>query len=506
MPISSSSIDRVYKRCLQSRTRDIITAKTVRDYCISPFMVHCAKFAPEEKKDPMTQYQAIVMDQGKRHETYVMKIKYPKAQVFEYETPKKGFKILLEEMKKGTEVICGLPGFYLPEGLMGSFDVLERRSTESSIFGSYHYVVKEIKLAKSIQKHHISQAAFCNYILGKIQRYTSPSIFVINRDCKEFEKPYDEAGLLVMLQDIREIFGGKTVSPSYGVCDWPWKSYNNDEATKLRDVSLVGGVGPSLKNKLTKAGVHTLDDLAKVSNEDLAKIKGVGSKKAHRLFLKTKALTSGKHIRVGTCNFPKKQTELFLDLEGTGEQMGQDEELIAIDYLIGVLARTERNLTYKAFVAHGTDKECEMFLEFVNWLKKSRDFVIYHYHNYERVHLRRLAQRCSLPKDRQRLIFRNMRNLYDDAVSSFVFPTRGNGLKEIAGYMGYEWKHKDVDALESIALYFQYVMNPKRNSDQLRKVVEYNEDDCRATSLVKEWLEENLKKASAEGFHVSIRI
>jgi uncharacterized protein len=54
--------------------------------------------------------------------------------------------------------------------------------------------------------------------------------------------------------------------------------------------------------------------------------------------------------------------------------------------------------------------------------------------------------------------------------------------------MGYKWKHPDVNALESIALYFQYVENPDKNKDKMQKVIDYNEDDCRATMLVKDWL------------------
>lgn len=81
-----------------------------------------------------------------------------------------------------------------------------------------------------------------------------------------------------------------------------------------------------------------------------------------------------------------------------------------------------------------------------------------------------------------------MRDLYKDAVSSFAFPTYSNGLKEIANYMGYKWKHPDVTALESITFYLQYVEAPEKNRHKMQKVMDYNEDDCRATMLVKDWL------------------
>lgn len=493
MASTSSDIDKIYEKCLRSTTEDRITAGTVYKYCISPFMVHCEKFGPEDKKDALTEYHKLLFEQGRTHETQVIETEYPEAEKLEYVTYEEGFRMLLEGMKKGVRVLCGLPAFYLPEGLMGIFDVVERRDTNPSIFGRYHYVVKEIKLAKNIRKHHIYQAAFYNYMLGKIQGYTPPAFYLINRDYEESEVDYDEAELLGIVEDIREILRGKEVSPTYGACEWPWETYNNEEAIRKRDVSLVSGVGPSFKQKLIERGICTFDDLAKTRVEDLLKIKGIGMKTAKKFSHNSRALISRKCICIGMCKFPEKRTEIFLDLEGTGEQVG-DEELIAIDYLIGVLVRKGEKEMYKPFVAHELDKEGEMFHQFVEWLLKQDDFIIYHWHHYEKVHLERLAERHGLPEEIRKVIFGNMRNLYRDAVSSFAFPTYGNGLKEVASYMGYKWKHADVNALESIVLYFQYVNDPEKNKDKIQKVIDYNEDDCRATMLVKDWLERSLSK------------
>ena len=493
MALTLSDIDRIYKRCLLPTIENRITARTIYSYCISPFMVHCEKFGPEDKKDALTQYQEMLFDQGRAHETQVIETEYPEAEKLKYETPEEGFKMLLEGMNKGVMVLCGLPAFYLPEGLTGIFDVVERRDTKPSIFGSYHYVVKEIKLAKNIQKHHIYQVAFYNYMLGKIQGYTPPTFYVINRDYEESEVGYDEAELLGILGDIREILMGKEVNPTYGACEWPWETYNNEEAVRREDISLVSGIGPSFKQKLLEAGTYTIDDLAKTRVEDLVEIKGIGTKTAGKFLLSSKALVSGNCICIGACNFPEKRTEIFLDLEGTGERI-RDEELIAMDYLIGVLTRKDKKEVYTPFIAHAFDKEGEMFYQFVKWLLTQDDFIIYHWHHYERVHLERLAERCGLQDNIREVIFGNMRDLYKDAVSCFAFPTYGNGLKQIASYMGYKWKHPDVDALESIALYFQYVEDPDKNKDKIQKVVDYNEDDCRATMLVRDWLERSLSK------------
>ncbi len=84
-----------------------------------------------------------------------------------------------------------------------------------------------------------------------------------------------------------------------------------------------------------------------------------------------------------------------------------------------------------------------------------------------------------------------MRDLYKDAVRTYAYPTYGGGLKHVAKYMGYNWRHKDINAMESIAIYLNYTKNPEENKSEMQKVIDYNEDDCKATMTVKDWLEDN---------------
>ncbi|WP_176232005.1 hypothetical protein [Candidatus Hakubella thermalkaliphila] len=102
-------------------------ARTIYNYIVSPFMVHCDRFAPEHKKDSVTEYQKLLLEQGRTHERQVIETAYSEAEKLEYKTLKEGFRVLLEEMNKGVRVLCGLPAFYLSEGLMGIFDVVETR-------------------------------------------------------------------------------------------------------------------------------------------------------------------------------------------------------------------------------------------------------------------------------------------------------------------------------------------------------------------------------------------
>jgi len=38
------------------------------------------------------------------------------------------------------------------------------------------------------------------------------------------------------------------------------------------------------------------------------------------------------------------------------------------------------------------------------------------------------------------------------------------------------------------------VQDPKKHKDKIQKVIDYNEDDCRATMVIKDWLSSESKK------------
>ena len=81
-----------------------------------------------------------------------------------------------------------------------------------------------------------------------------------------------------------------------------------------------------------------------------------------------------------------------------------------------------------------------------------------------------------------------MIDLSKTATNAFTFPTYGNSIKDIAKWLGFEWRHSDVGAMSSIELYMAYVEDPETYKDKMQLVLDYNEDDCVATRVIKDWL------------------
>jgi predicted RecB family nuclease len=76
------------------------------------------------------------------------------------------------------------------------------------------------------------------------------------------------------------------------------------------------------------------------------------------------------------------------------------------------------------------------------------------------------------------------------ATRACVFPTFGNGLKDVAGYLGFKWRHDHVNALDAIAYCLKYQDDPDGYRDEMQAIVDYNEDDCDSTRVVRDWLQE----------------
>jgi predicted RecB family nuclease len=489
-------VDEIYRRCLSGLFKGGLTAQNVSLYHTSPFTIYCENFISMEEKDTLSPYRELLLQRGREHERRVIETAYPSCKPLRYERPENGFRRLLDEMATGAEVICGPPLFYLPENMQGIADILEKRNDHPSIFGDYHYIVTEIKQAKKIKKEHILQGAFYTYVVAKIQEYLPRTFRIINHDMetKDFSFSDYEADLQIAIKGTQAILNGiERPTATYNVAEWPWEKYTNHEAIRMRDVSLVGQVGPSMKEKLVSRGFEKVWDISSASIESLQAIPGISDTTARKLILNAMAIMKREPIPMDLegLHLPEKSIEIFLDMEGTDEPdfEGATE---AVDYLIGVIVCKNGRDEYHPFIAHKIDDEGQMFRDFMSFLKEHDNYVIYHWHNYENWHMKRLAERHDLLEEARESVLSHMVDLHRMATKAFAFPTYTNGLKDIASFLGFKWRRAEINALDAIAYYLKYQTDPAQYSEKIRAVIDYNEDDCRATKAIKDWLADKI--------------
>ena len=486
----------LFNTCMEEKTKHVVVASEVGAYTASPFAVHCRHFVDKTEMDPDDPYMEQLSEHGNQHEDNVHEHRYPDAKPAVFDTPEDGFKQSIYGMVNGAGTLLGCPLFYLPLGMHGAPDILERANGKSD-FGDYHYIVKEIKLAKNIKKPHILQAAFYNLMIGKIQGYVPDTFYMINMDEEEFEFEFAnyEDELVSAIEGINAILDGKVPSPVYGSCPYPWRTYCDRKAMESRDVSLVSGIGSEKRKVLEGRGLTTIDDMAVCGISDLMSMKGIGKKTATSYVLSAKSMVSGKPIRKTQDRLvlPNAKTEIFLDLEGLdilNAISGNEQKKPQTDYLIGVLVRSNGKEKYIGFVAHDAGGEEKMLLEFIDFVKKQKNYAIYHWHHYERTHLSKMMELYGIEEEVRDLVLSEsvMFDLHKISTALYAFPVPGTSIKTIAKWMGFEWKHQDVGAMSSIILYQQYARDNKANRDKLEMVLDYNRDDCKATAIIKDWL------------------
>ena len=488
------TVEEIFRRCLSGPFKGELTAQNVSLYYTCPFNIYCEKFVSEKGKDPISPYRELLLERGIEHERRVIEDRYPQCRAIHFETSEEGFHIILDEMARGADVIRGFPLLYLPENMQGRIDVLEKRYGRPSVFGNYHYTVTEIKQAKKIKKAHILQGAFYTYLLAKIQECFPETFRIINHDLETLEYCFSdyEAELQGAISGAQAILDGiERPTATYNASEWPWERYSNHEALRMRDVSLVGQVGPRMKEKLVARGYQKIWDISYAKADTLLTIQGINEATARKLILNAQAIMKNEPILLdrSVLSLRAKSTEIFLDLEGT-DQPDLEGEIDPVDYLIGVVICKDGQDEYRPFMAHRMRDEEEMFRDFMSFLKIQDDYVIYHWHNYEHWHIKRLAERYNLTKEVDTSVLPHMVDLHRIATKTFTFPTYTNGLKDVAAYLGFKWRHDDINALDAIAYYLKYQTDPETYQGKIQAVIDYNEDDCRATKRIKDWLQE----------------
>ena len=458
-----------------------ITGTTVKDYFEGKFLLWCKYHAPETEQDPDSAYMNLLADIGKKHEEKVIQKQFPGLKRLKVYTTDQ----VLDELRKGEKAFTNLPIFSIVNSYMGFPDLLVKQKGQSKL-GQFFYTVKEIKSAKNLRKGHIMQTAFYNYVVGQLQGVTPEQFYVINRDDEEFAFEYSkyEKELFDALGEIKEIIKGKKIPPSINVQHgYPWINYAEKLARSKKDITLVQGITETNREEFYSAGFKTIGALVKAP--DLTIIKGVGPPTAEKIKRSATAWETGKPVIFGKPMFKPVAVEIFFDLETAmpDEELGITE---SVNYLFGMLVRNGKEV-YIPIVAKDLKSEKKAFKEFLQFLSQFDDYALYIYTNYEIGHLERLFKICKTPKKVQEEILGSIVDLHKLVTTSVVFPTLNNGLKGIAKYLGFKWRHTDVTGSESMAMYLEYVNTGDKKI--LQKIIDYNEDDVMATRVVKDWLE-----------------
>lgn len=400
------------------------------------------------------------------------------------------FSATLELMKQGKNIYHGV---LLDEDWAGMPDLLEARPMSElgmpkakSKFGDYYYVVYDIRENSDLRDEYKFQLVLYSLILERLQGVLPKEAYVVNADGEE--KSFSVEDFIdyfhISREQIEKILDGEKPPPflKSGCKKSPWYTICLEETQGCGDVSLIYRLSQSDQRQLYEAGIKTVKDLAEADVNDLyKKLPNWYFDKLTRFHNQALSLTNNGPIVVKKPEFPEARYELYFDIESDPTE--------GIIYLLGFWIKDNKKGgegEYKYFLAKDKSEEEKMWKEFLEFVDGFDDFVLYYYGFYERKIFNQMAQRFGTSWDMIRKFKDHSFDLLSFVTDSVVLPLYFYGLKDVAKHIGFKWKDEEAGGAESVVWYNEW--KEKNDKKILKRILDYNEDDVKATMFVREWL------------------
>lgn len=411
----------------------------------------------------------------------------------------------LEAMKGGHDII--FQAAFLAAPFFGRADFL-RRIDGRSRFGQWQYEVMDTKLARNVKAKFVTQLCFYSDLLADAQGAEPRSMHLVLGDGTE--KNFRFANYSRYFRQLRARFtefarSGQTDTypercDHCQFCDWR----NLCQQRWLDDdyLNQVAGIRRDQIPKLKAQGVPTVAALAslgenvvvpKMQSDTLTRLRAQAALQLHRRRTgqpKVELLALDPDERRGFYRLPEPSAgDIFFDMEGDPLEEG------GLEYLFGVWYRDDQagaQFTFKPFWAHNRAEEKAAFEALIDFIidrrQKFPDSHVYHYAPYEPTALKRLmslhgsreAQVNGLLRDRVLV------DLYAVVREALRTSEKGLSIKDIECFYMEKRRGEVLDAGASIVQYERW----RTTGDQgaLEAIKKYNEDDCRSTQLLRDWL------------------
>ena len=481
-----------------------ITASMLYDLVACPHRVTMDLFANPSERDAVSPFVQLLWERGAAHEREVIAgIGDPFLDLSKYHGLEKE-QLTLAAMDRGESIIYS--GRISSDDLLGEPDLLRKEGDG--------YVAGDIKSGAGEEgasadhdgkpkRRYAVQLALYTDILERLGRSTGRTPFVW--DIHRTEVPYDlmevrgKKNPRRLWDDYEECLceARKIVSralqtlPAYspGICKncvWYTTCIKQLEATN--DLTLIPELGRSKRDAMINR-ISSIRELASINAADFlddGKIAGIGPDTLAKMQERAKLLSAedGKPYLTAAVNLPAADKELFFDIEV--------DPWREFCYLHGFVERQNGNNETERFVSFFADAmtpeaEKQAFAEALHYIQESQPCTIYYYSKYERTIYRNLCKKypdvCTPERIEDIFAPRNSVDLYNDVVKKGTeWPTRDFSIKTLAQYLDFKWKDPHPSGAASIEWFYRWT---ESGDPKIReRILEYNEDDCRATRVL----------------------
>ncbi|MEM9512087.1 MAG: TM0106 family RecB-like putative nuclease [Cyanobacteria bacterium P01_E01_bin.48] len=360
---------------------------------------------------------------------------------------------------------------------------LERQDVEDR----WYYMPAIVRTGKQVKPPYRLALAILTYLLERTRGHVINGGQLVLRDrvWRRVDLTHARAALPALLQDFATVIEraeAPDVHMSRSRCSLcTWYDHCLQHARATRPLALLPGVTAPRFQALQTVGIETVNALAEAEVDALQNISGLGRTTARKLIFQARAARDDKAISIEPYTLPRAEVELYFDIEADLARNAA--------YLLGVLVidRKTETCSYRACLADDPDDEGTNWLQFLDLVALYPEAPVYHFHSFEIQTCRRLTEQYGTDRAALHALLARMVDLHPIVSQCVVLPTESYSLKHIARWLGFSWRQSDADGAQSIFWYAQWLETGDRNF--LNATVTYNEDDCRATYHLKQWLE-----------------
>jgi len=484
--------------------QQVVTDLLLLDYRRCQRRAYLNRFGDEREREPARDFLIKLRQESQRHTQTVLANDYP--QYRQPQAPREDYQAQTEEtlalMAQGAEVIYGgrlsqAFGEVAATGekiLLVAAPALLVKQPGHSRWGDWQYRPLSIHLGRRPKPEYKILAAFYAHLLGHSQGQIPAGAELILRQGNRFRVDLREwlprfyetlSDYLTTLCQVREpeVFISRQ---RCHLCHWQSHCYGLAQSQK--HLSLVPGVTPSRYESLQKLGIQSLSQLAYSAVTPLEDL--LGPALAQQLQRQALALAENRPFRrsnTRSISLPQAPVELYFDIEAEPERN--------LDYLLGVLVVEGESQRFYGFLAENPEQEGEIWQTFLALMAQYSAAPIFHFSEYEAETLKRLAKLYPSPGlDLRRLLGRCW-DLHQIVTTQAICPVENYSLKSLANWLGFQWRDSAASGDQSVCWYDQWLTT--QNYVYLERIVQYNEDDCRATWRLKQWLESFLSSEGA---------
>src|SRR5881396_977002 len=414
-----------------------------------------------------------------------------------------------EAMRAGAEIIY--QATFVLGDWRGRADFLERVDQPTAL-GSWGYEALDAKLARAEKPTYVLQLCFYTEAIASIQHVTPVAMHVLlgigeRRMLRhaDFAAYYRRvrAGFLAAL-------GRAAATEPYPVehcalcefrqvCDERWQQEDH--------LLLVAGIRRGQVNHLRSAGLHTLKQLARAPAKPIPHVAPRTFETLHdQAGLQLRRRTTGNlpwhplpaEPGRGFERLPRPSSaDVMFDIEGDPFW----EPARGLHFLFGLLTHDDGAWRYRTIWAHDRAGERQAFEALVDFfherLARYADMHVYHYGAYEPTALKQLMGVYATREDAMDALLR--REVFVDLHSVVRQGLRagvpGYSLKEVEALPAFCRQAHLKNGTRAVLAYEAWMAT--RAPARLDEIAAYNEEDCRSTLMLRDWLVEHRPEGTA---------